>query len=160
MVFTVVDILNALSDKEALSIFKTVSLGNDNVTSDFLMTKLKLTRKQYYSKMMALTKIGLIGRRKGKYFLTSLGKVICHFIIKFEDALNNYWKLKAIDSIQLSFPDRYVSKEEFNKIVGSLIDDRKIVDILLSVEEESNTKHHVSGLHGIGKTTLEKKHLQ
>jgi hypothetical protein len=62
--------------------------------------------------------------------------VICHFIIKFEYALNNYWKLKAIDSIRLSFPDHYVSKDKFNKIVGSLIDDRKIVDILLSVEED------------------------
>ena len=137
MVSTIFDILSALSDKGALSIFKIVSLGNTNVTSGLLMTKLKLTRKQYYSKMMALMKAGLIYRMEGKYFLTSLGKVAYHLIIKFEGFVNNYWKLKAIDSIQMSYSDyHYMSKEEYSKIVNDLIDDYEIRDILLSVKEE------------------------
>jgi predicted transcriptional regulator len=134
---TIFDILNALSDRGALSIFKIISVTkNTSVTSDSLMAKLKLTRKQYYSRTMHLMKAGLIYRMKGKFFLTSLGKVTYNFIIKFEDIINNYWKLKAIDSIQMSYANRYMSKEEFSKIVNDLIDDYEIRDILLSQEQE------------------------
>ena len=134
---TIFDILNALSDRGALSIFKIISVAkNTSITSDSLMAKLKLTRKQYYSRTMDLIKAGLIYRMKGKFFLTSLGKVTYHFIIKFEDSINSYWKLKAIDSIQMSYANRYMSKEEFSKIVNDLIDDYEIRDILLSQEQE------------------------
>ena len=131
---TVVDILDALSDKEALSIFEIISLEKTNVTSSFLIAKLELTRKQYYSKMMALMKADLVYRKKGKYFPTSLGIVIYYFIMKMEAALTNYWKLRAIDSIQMSFANGNMSKKEFSKIVYGLIDDNKVRDILLSVE--------------------------
>jgi hypothetical protein len=45
---------------------------------------------------------GLIRRNKGEYFLTSLGKVIYYYRTRIESALEGYWKLKAIDSFEIS----------------------------------------------------------
>jgi hypothetical protein len=55
------DILNALSDDKALDIFKIIALSNcDN---NILITKTKLTFKQYYSKMDRLIKAGLVRKK-------------------------------------------------------------------------------------------------
>jgi hypothetical protein len=56
-------ILDAISDKRASDIFRSIALANSN--SDILITQLKLTRKQYYSRMSSLIKAGLVKRQKG-----------------------------------------------------------------------------------------------
>jgi hypothetical protein len=74
-------------------------------------------------------KAGLIKRRKGgNYSLTSFGKVIYEAQRIVEDAVNNYyWKLKVIDSAQLS---KEISIKEYAKLVDSLIDNQKINEII------------------------------
>jgi hypothetical protein len=73
--------------------------------------------------------MGLIKRRKGgNYSLTSFGKVIYEIQRIFEYTVNNYyWKLKAVDSAQLS---KEISREEYAKLVDSLIDNQKIKEII------------------------------
>jgi len=92
-------ILAAISDETTSDIFRAIASAVSN--TDILITQLKLTRKQYYSGVSKLTKSDLVKRQKGKYLLTTLGKVISRAQInletKIENALNNYWKLKAID---------------------------------------------------------------
>ena len=44
---------------------------------------------------------------------------------KIESALNNYWKLKAIDSLEMP------SMEENDKVISMLIDNQEIKDILI-----------------------------
>jgi len=44
---------------------------------------------------------------------------------KIESALNNYWKLKAIDSLEMP------SREENDKVISMLIDNQEIKDILI-----------------------------
>jgi predicted transcriptional regulator len=55
--------------------------------------------------MSILTKAGLVKRQKGRYFLTAFGKVIysAHLNLeaKVESAIDNYWKLKAVDLLGL-----------------------------------------------------------
>lgn len=125
-----VTILNAILEKKASDIFKSIASTHSN--SDILITRLKLTRKQYYSRMSLLIKAGLVKKEKGRYLLTALGKVIysaqLELEAKFESALDNYWKLKAIDSLQMS------SGEERNKIVSALIDNQEIKNVLLNEE--------------------------
>ena len=58
---SMVDILNALSDDKALDIFKIIALSNCD--SNILITKTKLTFKQYYSKMDRLIKAGLVRKK-------------------------------------------------------------------------------------------------
>jgi len=48
-----ISLLYVFSDKEASNIFKSIASAQSN--SDILITQLKLTRKQYYSRMSRFT---------------------------------------------------------------------------------------------------------
>jgi hypothetical protein len=91
--------------------------------------KLGLTRKQYYSRMSALTNAGLILRSNGQYSLTSFGKVVYEAQLLIEMAKQNYWKLRAIDSVE--FSARGLSLEERSKIIETLIVEDDLKEILL-----------------------------
>jgi predicted transcriptional regulator len=71
---SIADVLSIISNAKALSIFKAVALA-ENDCSSILITKLKLTRKQYYSNMERLTEVHIVRRINGKYSLTSVGKL-------------------------------------------------------------------------------------
>ena len=120
-------VLEAITDKTASNILKTIASADSN--SDILITELKLTRKQYYSRMSGLIKAGLVKRQRGRYLLTAFGKVIysaqMSLEAKIESALNNYWKLKAIDSLEMP------SREENDKVISMLIDNQEIKEILI-----------------------------
>jgi hypothetical protein len=79
--------------------------------------------------LSSFIKAGLIERGKGgNYSLTSFGKVIYETQRMVEYTVNNYyWKLKAVDSAQLSDE---ISREEYTKLVDSLIDNQKIKEII------------------------------
>ena len=124
------DILKVISDDKAFALFKTIASANDNnnKNSNTLRTKIKLTRRQHYSRMYSLVNVGLIKRKSGNYSLTSFGKVIYETQRIVEYTVNNYyWKLKAVDSAQLS---KEISREEYTKLVDSLIDNQKIKEII------------------------------
>ncbi len=127
MLTSKLSILGAISDSRASNILKSIASADSN--SDILITELKLTRKQYYSRMSGLIKAGLVKRQRGRYLLTAFGKVIysaqMSLEAKIESALNNYWKLKAIDSLEMP------SREENDKVISMLIDNQEIKDILI-----------------------------
>jgi Mn-dependent DtxR family transcriptional regulator len=62
-----------------------------------------MARKQYYSRLNHLINAGLVTRKSGKYFLTSSGKEVYELRILIGQAVENYWKLEAIDSIESQF---------------------------------------------------------
>src|ERR671930_2396222 len=124
---SVVETVKAISKEEALIIFKTIALGK--VEGNIVRSKTKLTRKQYYSRISALLKAGLLKRKSGRYNLTAFGKVVYDAQATIENAINNYWKLKAVDSI-VEISDE-LPKEEFNKIVDILIHNHQIKDSLI-----------------------------
>jgi predicted transcriptional regulator len=129
-------ILDAISDKRASDIFRSIALANSN--SDILITQLKLTRKQYYSRMSSLKKAGLVKRQNGRYLLTSFGKVISSAYMnleaKIDNALGSYWKLKAIDSMDISLG------QERNKVISVLIQNQEIESLLIKEELHSSTQ--------------------
>jgi predicted transcriptional regulator len=128
MGITVADILGAISDTRALAVYKTIA--SEKANSNLLITKMQLTRKQYYSRISRLIKTGLVKRESGKYTLTSLGKVIYDLQITIELALENFWKLKAIDSLQAA--DSTLSKEEQTKVLDVLIQNDKIKEVIFA----------------------------
>jgi len=89
--------------------------------------------------MSSLIKAGLVKRQKGRYLLTAFGKIIYSAQVdletKIENALNNYWKLKAVDSLEMP------SREERDKVISILIENDEIKGILtkdsLSKQAES-----------------------
>lgn len=140
---SVAGVLRSISDAQSLDLFKSIALSNGGQSGDNLRSKTKLTRKQYYSRLSAIIKAGLVKRKQGKYFMTAFGKVVYDSETTIENALNNYWKLKAIDSIQIS---NELPSEEYTKIVDALIDNYEIKDTLLS-------KHNVKDKLFTTKTT-------
>lgn len=124
------NILRAISDDKSLVLFNTIALASGG--SDILISSLKLTRKQHYSRISVLIKAELVKRQKGKYFLTSFGKMVYDFLAKIELAVTNYWKLKAIDSFEISAAIDGVSKNEYDRIINTLIDNQEIKKILIA----------------------------
>jgi len=103
---------------------------------------MNLSTKQYYSRISGLTAAGLIKRRKGRYSLTMLGKVVYESQMLIGRSLAYYWKLKAIESIEMSSGDR-LPEGELPQLINALITDPQIKDILvnsipnLSIESRS-----------------------
>ena len=124
----VADILNAISDDKSLLLFNTIAVTNGE--TEIQVRKMGLTLKQYYLRMAKLTKADLIRRKNGRYFLTLMGKIVYEAHMTIGKALNYYWKLQALESIQTSSPDG-LPKEEISKLVDTLIDDYQIKDMLM-----------------------------
>jgi polyhydroxyalkanoate synthesis regulator phasin len=135
------DVFRSISDKKSLELFRIVALANSQPdgTGDVLISKTRLTRKQYYVRMSGLIKAGLIKRRNGRHSLTALGKVVYNAQMKIENAINNYWKLKAIDSLEDS---GNLTIEEHKKLIDELIDNQEIKDILVSNNDNGNNNNN------------------
>ena len=78
----IVDVIKAISDDKSLVLFNTIALASGN--ADTLKITLKLTRKQYYSRMAGLTSAGLVIRRKGNFFLSSFGRLVYDAQLRIE----------------------------------------------------------------------------
>jgi DNA-binding transcriptional ArsR family regulator len=120
-----VDVLKALSDSRSLDMFR--SIAKRNVESQELTRG--LSRKQYYFRMRQLLKAGLVQRIKGSFSLTCLGAIVYHAQVVIESGVNNYWKLKAIDSIQAS---REIVEQERLKLIKTILDDNIVQNILIT----------------------------
>jgi hypothetical protein len=81
--------------------------------------------------MSRLIQAGLVKRQKSNYFVTTLGWVIysaqTNLEAKIENALNNYWRLNVLDSLEVSSRHR-------NEVICVLIDDEEIRSVLMKEE--------------------------
>jgi hypothetical protein len=131
------DVLKAISDYRSLELFKIVALATQD--ANILISKTKLSRKQYYSRVSRLMNTGLIKRKNGKLTLSTFGKVIYYTtLLQLENAMNNYWKLQAIDSFEIS---NYFLAEELEKVIDKFIDNQEIKTVLVS---NTKSKPHQS----------------
>jgi hypothetical protein len=126
----IADVLKVISNDNSLVLFNTIALAPGD--SDILKTTVKLTRKQYYSRMSGLVNAGLVTRKNGDYFVTSFGKIVYDAQLMIGKAAENYWKLKALDSFKLSLSDSpQLPDEEYNRVIDTLMgDNNEIRDIL------------------------------
>ncbi len=131
------NVLKRLSDYKTERVFKTIST-NDDLTSETLMAKLGLSKRQYYDRISKLVEVGLIRRHKGKYKISSFGKVVLNLQKVAERTSQIHWKLEAIDNIKMS--DKSIIAEiDYLKIIDILLDDIEIKDIYL------RNNHHLTG---------------
>jgi predicted transcriptional regulator len=121
------EVWKAISDDKALTLFNTVALSSGK--TDMLLSTMNLTRKQYYSKMEGLSRQGLLVRKGGRYYLTTLGKVLYELQSTLGVALDNYWKLKAIDSL-LTPPG--LPEFELNKMIDTLLENDELKKLILT----------------------------
>jgi predicted transcriptional regulator len=122
-------VLKKISEDKAHVLFNNIAVSNN--TDRFVppLKEMNLSTKQYYSKISGLLEAGLIKRHKSTYPLTLLGKVVYDSQMIIGEALSNYWKLKAIETIEMSGSN--LPAEEVTKLINSLIDNHRIKDILL-----------------------------
>jgi predicted transcriptional regulator len=124
---SVEDILHSISDGKSLDLFRSIAKGS--VESEVLKETKALSRKQFYTRTSQLLQAGLIQRSKGSFSLTSLGIIVYHAQLVIEAGVNNYWKLKAIDSIVSSGE---IVEQERVKIIKTILDDNTVQTILVA----------------------------
>ena len=129
---SVAEILSTISNEDALVVFKTIAETRGD--TERIRIKINMTRKQYYSRIYKLLKAGLVKRKNKRYSLTVFGEVVYDYTMILERALNsnNYWKLKAIDLLEIAADQSNdLSTGERNKIIDTLLkDDMKIRSII------------------------------
>jgi hypothetical protein len=121
----VAKVFESLSDNVSLGLFTTIA--HESINSVALRNKVKITRKQYYSRLSKMMKAGLIKRNNGKLVITAFGKIVFKVQETVENASSNQWKLRAIDSIELSDE---LPGEERRQLLESLIDNKQLREIL------------------------------
>ena len=135
---TVERVFSALSDNKSLSLFNIIAIMSSHAsdggqpTGEILISRMNMTRRQYYTRINQLRDAGLITKRGTRFVLTSLGRVVYETHRTIGVAIQNRWKLQAIDSLENSIVERRMPAEERYKVMNVLLGDcDKIKDILL-----------------------------
>jgi hypothetical protein len=111
-----------------LTLFNSIAVSDGNKYTP--LKEMNLTTKQYYSRISGLLNAGLVKRHKGKYSLTLLGKIVYDSQLMIGKTLAYYWKLKALESIEMS-SGTILPAQEMAQLVNTLIDNHQIKDILM-----------------------------
>jgi predicted transcriptional regulator len=119
------DIFSTLGDEKSLSLFRAIAT-KCGTTEDFSV-QLRLSHKEYYTRMSKFLKIGMVKRKNAKYFLTAFGQLVYDAEEMVRKSVDSLWKLKALDSID--FSDE-ITPIERKKLLESLLDDLDIRHIL------------------------------
>jgi DNA-binding transcriptional ArsR family regulator len=92
------DIFSILSDRISSSILKSAYSGLRASSTNYIG---KISKKQFYVRLKRLREAGLIEKRDSFYRTTTLGSLIYNGHIKtLDEALSNFWQLKAIDLLK------------------------------------------------------------
>ena len=127
---SIASILKKISDDKALILFNHIAVSDGD--RYIPLREMNLTTKQYYSRISGLLDAGLVKRHKGKYSLTMLGKVVYQSQMIIGKTLTYHWKLKAIESIEMSASGSSgLPSEEITQLINALIDNHQIRDILM-----------------------------
>ena len=122
---SIINVYKALSNENSIRLF--TSIANSNNGTQFSMTDFSLSKPQYYDKINDLRSAGLILKLKGKYNVTSFGKVIFTLVKMLDKAAQEHWKLRAIDVMNSA----KAKGTDNSKIIDLLLDDIEIKEILL-----------------------------
>ena len=120
------EILNAIADEKALSLFDVMAVAEYH--SDKLMTMVGMSRKEFYSRIFRLVKAGLASRQRGKYSLTVLGKIVHQSKLAIDRAVEIYLNLKAVDVL---IRTSEIPEAERNKVINFLLPDEASKNIFL-----------------------------
>lgn len=123
---SVIDILQSISDIKSLNMF--CSIANNRVESEVLKRTKGLSKKQFYLRTRRLLQVGLVKRSKGSFSLTNFGIVVFHAQLVIESGIKNYWKLKAVDSIQATGG---IAEQERKMLIKTILNDNRIENILV-----------------------------
>jgi len=78
--------------------------------------------------MEHLSKQGLVARTNGKHYLTTMGQIIYELQSVIGTAVNDYWKLKAIDTLPIQ---DQLPEDQVAKLIYTLVENQGLRDIIL-----------------------------
>ena len=114
-------LLELLSDQISVNLLN--AIANDVTNSENLIQLLNVTRKQYYDRSTRLLNIGLIRRKNGEFYLTSIGQLVHNSQLKIASALKHSSQLRAIDVLR---SDPGLPKDRLNSLIDDLIGDPEL----------------------------------
>jgi predicted transcriptional regulator len=114
------EILKMVTNENTLKILNQIIDYNNNNNDNYKdgntlsITKIGLTRKQFYTKLNELITRGIIKKEKGKYYLTTFGKIVYDLTFEYKSKLDSViedsWKFKALDLLDIS--DEFTNEEK------------------------------------------------
>jgi predicted transcriptional regulator len=126
-------VMSAVCDPKSFEILALVRYTQ--VDSQFLLLKTGISEKAFYSRMSKLIKAGIVSRKNSKYSLTSLGEVVSHCMDLLTAAIENYWRLQALDTLSI------LPSSEYIKTTKILLGNQRIATILMQNLQRSHTDH-------------------
>jgi predicted transcriptional regulator len=127
-VVTRLQVLEAISGNVSANMFR--MMANHAMSSDSIMNKLGISRKQYYDRMRKLYTARLVTRKGREYTITSFGRLIYRVHMDLVKASDHLLKLKAVERIKAN---NNISREEYLQLVGALIDDTQLRDMVINL---------------------------
>lgn len=117
-------LLTVISKFDALTIF---SLAKDGIEADVSTpTKIGLTRKQYYTRLMQLKNVGLIHKEGNRYYQTTMGSFLYQNCINSViHAIKNSKQMTMIDVLK----GKGIFTEEVEKIKTAFLTEPKINEL-------------------------------
>ena len=91
------DVFSAISDNKSLSLFNLIGIMSSSPISDVVNQ----------TRINQLRDAGLITKKRARFVLTSLGRVVYETQKTIGVAIQNRWKLQAIDLLELSTHKQY-----------------------------------------------------
>jgi predicted transcriptional regulator len=95
----------------------------DSIDSDTITKKLRVTKKEFKSYVLALMSHALIHMHNDQYEVTQLGKEVYDALRIIHEAIKIDWKLKAVDLINES---ENISPEEIDKMINILVENKQV----------------------------------
>jgi hypothetical protein len=141
-------VMEAISD--AKSFYILTAVAHAEVDSQFLLSKTRLSTRAFYFRMSRFLKAGIISRKNGKYSLTSFGEIVYYVQDLIASALNNYWRLNALDS--LSMLDT-LPLSEYIKTTKILLGNQQIGKVLVQHLEQSKNNNSLMCLNAVPVST-------
>jgi predicted transcriptional regulator len=108
---SMVNILDALGNQDALSIFIYVEKGM--TSSKLAIQELGLTQKRFYSRLKELIDVGLIEKNEGGYQYTTIGRVFSKIGYSLFEVLENKEQFELLERLRDSSS---LTSSDFNKI--------------------------------------------
>ena len=134
-------VLSAIADDKSWNLFSSIAITSDPTSNgqesgdggQILISRMNLTRRQYYQRISRLKSLGLINRKNGRYSLSSFGRILYEIQKTIETAIQYRWKFVAIDSLVSSPSAEKMPAENKIKIINALLGDHdKFKSMLLN----------------------------
>jgi hypothetical protein len=144
----VAKVLHAISDDKTWILFKTIASSSNSTSHGQLtedggrihISRLNVTRKQYYQRINRLRSLGLINRKKGRYSLSSLGRILYETQKTIGIAIQNRWKLAALDSLESLLSAEGMPAEDRIKFINVLAGDSDEIKNMLLCNNGGHVK--------------------